>query len=77
MSAQRGPLSRRDEKHDATPALIPVLVIESDATSAGWQRFAEVANWIIWALFASKLAEAAGRRTQIPNRDRRAVGRGA
>jgi hypothetical protein len=39
----------------ATLALIPVLVIESDATSEGWQRFAEVANWIIWALFATSL----------------------
>jgi hypothetical protein len=40
----------------ATLTLIPVLVIESDATSEGWQRFAEVANWIIWALFATELA---------------------
>jgi hypothetical protein len=31
----------------ATLALIPVLIIEADATSAGWQRFAEVANWTI------------------------------
>jgi voltage-gated potassium channel len=39
----------------ATLALIPVLIIESDTTSAGWQRFAEVANWFIWAIFAIEL----------------------
>jgi voltage-gated potassium channel len=39
----------------ATLALIPVLILEADATSAGWQRFAEVANWIIWAIFATEL----------------------
>jgi hypothetical protein len=32
----------------ATLALIPILIIESDATSAGWQRFVDVANWVIW-----------------------------
>jgi voltage-gated potassium channel len=40
----------------ATLALIPVLIIESDAKSEGWQRFAEVANWLIWAIFAIELA---------------------
>jgi voltage-gated potassium channel len=40
----------------ATLALIPVLIIEADATSRGWQQFAEVANWIIWAIFAIELA---------------------
>jgi voltage-gated potassium channel len=40
----------------ATLALIPVLILEADATSAGWQRVAEVANWIIWAVFAIELA---------------------
>ena len=40
----------------ATLALFPVLIIESDATSEGWQRFAEVANWAIWAVFAFELA---------------------
>jgi voltage-gated potassium channel len=40
----------------ATLALIPVLILESDATSAGWRRVAEVANWIIWAVFAIELA---------------------
>lgn len=40
----------------ATLALIPVLIIESDAKSPGWQRFAEVANWLIWAVFAIELA---------------------
>jgi voltage-gated potassium channel len=40
----------------ATLALIPVLIIEADASSAGWQRFAEVANWVIWGIFALELA---------------------
>jgi voltage-gated potassium channel len=40
----------------ATLALIPVLILEADATSAGWQRFAVVANWIIWGIFAFELA---------------------
>jgi voltage-gated potassium channel len=40
----------------ATLALFPVLIIESDATSEGWQRFAEIANWAIWAVFALELA---------------------
>jgi voltage-gated potassium channel len=40
----------------ATLALIPVLIIEADATSAGWQDFATVANWVIWAIFATELA---------------------
>ena len=39
----------------ATLALIPVLIIEADAKSEGWLRFAEVANWIIWAVFAVEL----------------------
>jgi voltage-gated potassium channel len=36
-------------------ALIPVLIIEADAKSDGWQTFASVANWIIWAVFAIEL----------------------
>jgi hypothetical protein len=39
----------------ATLALIPVLILEADATSAGWRQFAVVANWIIWATFAIEL----------------------
>ena len=39
----------------ATLALIPVLILEADATSSGWQRFAEVANWIIWGVFLAEL----------------------
>jgi hypothetical protein len=27
--------------------MIPVLIVERDATSGGWQTFAEVANWLI------------------------------
>jgi voltage-gated potassium channel len=39
----------------ATLALIPVLIIESDVKSEGWQTFAEVANWVIWAIFLIEL----------------------
>jgi len=39
----------------ATLALIPVLIIEADTKSEGWMTFAEVANWIIWAIFAVEL----------------------
>jgi voltage-gated potassium channel len=39
----------------ATLALIPVLIVEADAKSDGWQMFAYVANWAIWAVFAVEL----------------------
>ncbi len=39
----------------ATLALVPVLIIEADTKSDGWLRFAEVANWIIWAVFVVEL----------------------
>jgi voltage-gated potassium channel len=39
----------------ATLALIPVLILEHDA-SGGWLTAAKVANWIIWAVFAAELA---------------------
>jgi voltage-gated potassium channel len=35
----------------ATLALIPVLIIEADVKSEGWQTFATVANWVIWGIF--------------------------
>ena len=38
----------------ATLAMIPVLIIERDATSDSWRMFAQVANWLIWALFAAE-----------------------
>ena len=38
----------------ATLALIPVLIIEAD-TSDSWLQFTEVANWIIWTVFAVEL----------------------
>jgi voltage-gated potassium channel len=38
----------------ATLALIPVLIIESDATG-GWQTVAFWANWAIWGIFAVEL----------------------
>jgi hypothetical protein len=40
----------------ATLAMIPVLIIEYDTTSAGWHTFAVAANWVIWAVFAAELA---------------------
>ncbi len=40
----------------ATLALIPVLVIESDAKSDTWQNVATAANWTIWAIFLAELA---------------------
>lgn len=36
----------------ATLALIPVLLIEADVHSGGWQTFAKAANWAIWGIFA-------------------------
>jgi hypothetical protein len=33
----------------ATLAMIPVLIVQADATSEGWKTFAQVANWVIWA----------------------------
>src|SRR5258707_9155290 len=40
----------------ATLAMIPVLIVQADATSAGWTTFAQVANWAIWGVFAVELA---------------------
>ena len=40
----------------ATLMMIPVLVVERDATSAAWQNAATAANWVIWAVFAAELA---------------------
>ena len=40
----------------ATLAMIPILIIQRDATSSGWQNFAEAANWVIWAVFSAELA---------------------
>jgi voltage-gated potassium channel len=39
----------------ATLAMIPVLIIQRDATSHDWQRFAYWANWAIWAVFAIEI----------------------
>jgi voltage-gated potassium channel len=38
----------------ATLALIPVLIVQSDA-SGGWRTAAFVANWLIWLIFAFEL----------------------
>src|SRR5262249_58415079 len=40
----------------ATLAMIPVLIIDASATSDAWLTFAEVANWLIWTIFAAELA---------------------
>ena len=40
----------------ATLAMIPVIIIQADATSDTWTTFAEVANWLIWAVFAVQIA---------------------
>jgi voltage-gated potassium channel len=39
----------------ATLALIPVLVIETDVHSHGWQIVAQVCNWVIWTLFVTEV----------------------
>ena len=39
----------------ATLAMIPVLILEADATD-GWHTAAVVANWIIWSVFALEFA---------------------
>jgi voltage-gated potassium channel len=39
----------------ATLAMIPVLIIERDANSDGWQTFAQMTNWLIWGVFALDL----------------------
>jgi voltage-gated potassium channel len=38
----------------AALALIPVLVIETDVQSNGWQDVATVANWVIWGVFLAE-----------------------
>lgn len=38
----------------ATLLMIPVLIIERDASSEGWRTFAQVSNWAIWAIFAAE-----------------------
>jgi voltage-gated potassium channel len=39
----------------ATLAMIPVIIIERDARSEGWRMFGQVANWMIWGIFAIEL----------------------
>jgi voltage-gated potassium channel len=40
----------------AALAIVPVLVVEADASSGDWRTFATVANWIIWGIFLGELA---------------------
>jgi voltage-gated potassium channel len=40
----------------ATLALIPVFVIEAEATSDRWKDIALAANWLIWLVFVAELA---------------------
>jgi voltage-gated potassium channel len=39
----------------ATLALIPVLIVQRDVSDGVWLTVAEVANWVIWAIFAAEL----------------------
>lgn len=40
----------------ATLAVIPVMVIELEASSSGWREVAFAVNWAIWAIFVAELA---------------------
>ena len=40
----------------ATLALIPVFILEAEATSSRWENIAFAANWLIWLVFAVELA---------------------
>jgi voltage-gated potassium channel len=40
----------------ATLALIPVFILEAEATSSRWKNIAFAANWLIWLVFAVELA---------------------
>src|SRR5689334_2882691 len=40
----------------ATFLMIPVVIIERDVESAGWRTVGEVANWLIWVVFAVEIA---------------------
>jgi voltage-gated potassium channel len=40
----------------ATLAVIPVMVIELEASSHGWREVAFAVNWAIWAIFVAELA---------------------
>lgn len=40
----------------ATLAMVPVLIVQRDATSSAWRTAADAANWVIWAVFAVELA---------------------
>jgi voltage-gated potassium channel len=40
----------------ATLAIIPVMVIELEASSSVWREVAFAANWLIWAIFVAELA---------------------
>jgi voltage-gated potassium channel len=40
----------------ATLAIIPVMVIELEASSSGAREVAFIANWLIWAIFVAELA---------------------
>lgn len=39
----------------ATLAMIPVLIIERDVKSHQWQTVGQVANWLIWGIFATEI----------------------
>jgi hypothetical protein len=39
----------------ATLLMIPVIIVQRDATSDGWQTTASIANWLIWVVFAAEM----------------------
>lgn len=39
----------------ATLAMIPVLIVQRDAKSHAWTTAAQVANWVIWGIFAAEI----------------------
>jgi voltage-gated potassium channel len=39
----------------ATIALIPVFMLEAEASSSRWEDIAYAANWLIWVVFAAEL----------------------
>jgi hypothetical protein len=40
----------------ASLAVIPVMVIELEASSSAWREVAFAANWLIWAIFVAEFA---------------------
>ena len=67
LSQTRLPLWEQEEsgnvRHPFEPAvliatllMIPVIIVQRDATSEIWLTVANAANWLIWAVFAAEMA---------------------